>query len=123
MGDRAVFHIMCFIETRYIYALDPGECKHQLFALESGTFEGLNGVDDVLNDLFTLADHECIDEWMHRLRIGGGMPAGNDDGMTFIAVCRTEGNAGQVEDIEGVGVEGLVREGKADQVETGQGSL
>ena len=35
------------------------------------------GVDDLLDHLFAFADHEGIDEGVHRLGVVGGVPAGD----------------------------------------------
>ena len=51
------------------------------------------------------------------------MPAGDDDGVGLVTILRADGDASQVEHVEGVGIEGLVGERKADQVEFGQGSF
>ncbi len=80
-------------------------------------FIGLDHIDNVVNDFLAFADHERINEGMHRFRIGCGMSARDDDGMRFVAVCRTNGDAGKVEDIERVSIKGFVGQGKAYQVE------
>ena len=74
-----------------------------------------------MNDFLAFADRKCVNESVHRFGVGGGMPTGDDDRVGLVALCRTDGNARQVEDVEGVCVESLIGQGKADQVEAGQG--
>ncbi len=130
--DRAIFQIIGFVETRDINTLDLRQFSEKSQAVEGRrskvavdfrhlTFEFLHRVDDIVNDFLALADHERVDEGMHRLGVHGGVSTGDDDGMGLITVLRADRDAGQVEDVEGVGVESLVGQGKADQVEAGQG--
>ena len=76
-----------------------------------------------MNDLFPFADHEGIDKGMHGLGVHGGVPAGDDDGVGLVTILRADGDTGQVEHVEGVGIERLVGEGETDQVELGQRPL
>ena len=78
------------------------------------SFECLYRVDDIVNDFFTLADGERVNEGVHGFGIGGGMSTGDDERVRFVSVCGAEGNACEVENVESVGVESLVGEGKAD---------
>ena len=74
-----------------------------------------------MNNFFTLTDHKCIDERVHRFGVHGGMSTGDDDGVSLVTVNRADGDSGQIQHIEGVGVESLVGEGKADDIEACQG--
>jgi hypothetical protein len=74
----------------------------------------LNRIDDVVNDLFALSNNERIDEGIHWLGIHGGVSAGDDDGVTLVPFLCAEGNTAKVEDVEGVGVQRLIREGKTN---------
>ena len=81
---------------------------------------GLNDIDDIVDDFLALADDKRVDEGVHRFGVGRGMSARDDDGIGFAALNGTDGDSGQIQDVECVSVKSFVGQGKADQVESAQ---
>src|SRR5450759_2293519 len=81
----------------------------------------LHDVDYFLNDFFSLTDHKCVNESMHRFRIKAGVTAGDDEGICGSAIGGAERNPSQVEHVESIGVEGLIRKGETQDVKSCQG--
>ncbi len=117
-GDRAILQVMRCIELRDVHAgaAAPGlrsTCPRARHC-------ALQDIDDLVDDFLALADDKGIDEGVHRLGVHGGVSAGDDDRVPLVALRRPHRDARQVEHVERVGVERLVGQGKADQVEVGQ---
>ncbi len=98
MGDRAIVQIMNLVEFWHIHARNVGQLPKgrsrskpdpacRAAALDALALHPLDGIDDIVDDFLALADHERVDEGVHRLGVGGGVPAGDDDRMRSIAVC------------------------------------
>ncbi len=81
---------------------------------------GFVGVDHVEDGLFALADDHSVEEGAHRFRVIAARAAGDDQRVGDAAVGGAQGDASQVEHGEHVGVELLVRQAEADDVEGGQ---
>ena len=79
------------------------------------------GIDDLVDHFLAFTDHEGIYKGVHRLWIEGSMPASNHQGVFGGALGGEEGDASQVEQVKGVGVEGFVRQREAENVKFGQG--
>ena len=72
---------------------------------------------DLQHRLLAVAEHRGVDEVGDRLRVEGGVPAGQHDRVVLGAVARVQRDAGQVERGEHVGVAELGGERDAEQVE------
>ncbi len=78
-------------------------------------------IADELGDLddgvFALAEDEGIDEGRERLGVEGAAAAGDDERVIVGALVGPDGDAGEVEHVEDVGVGHLVLEREAEDVE------
>lgn len=76
------------------------------------------GVDDIQDHLLAFTDDKGVDEIGHGLGVEGGLAAGDDQGMGLMAIACLEGELGEVQNVEDVGVERFVGQGKAEDVES-----
>ena len=73
-------------------------------------FPGPNGFDDFQDDFFPFSDDESVDEVRHWLGVVGAMAARDHDRIQLSALRGQHRNSSQVQHIEGVRVQGLVRQ-------------
>ena len=116
-GEHAFVVVVVLIEGGYVDPPDLGKAVEQIFPRRSCRLPGFVGVDDVVDDLFPLADDKGIDEGGHGFGVEGGMTTRNNQRVLLGAVRGEEGDARQVQQIQGVRVQGLIGQGEAHDVE------
>lgn len=124
-GDDAVGAVACLVKGGYIDAGDLGEhlpkpaaglCR-QVCAALTLPFPLFMHVDDLEDHLFAFADDHGVEECAHRLRVVTAGAAGDHERVGSVAVGGAQGEPGQVEHSQDVGVELLVGKREGEYVE------
>ena len=117
----AVVMVFDIVEARHVHALNLGDFSQLIVTGEATNLAKSRG--DFNDDLLTFANDKGIDEIRHRLGIEAGVPARDDQGIAFITIAAENGHAGQINHVQGVGVELLVWQTDAKQVKFAHRSL
>ena len=126
-GDGAVGGVAGHVERGHVYAGDLGEhCPESraglFWPVGAGgefLFPAFMHVDDLEDHFFAFADDHGVEKGAHGLGVVASGAAGDDEGVGGVAVGGAQGQAGQVEHGEDVGIELLVGEREGEDVETG----
>ncbi len=95
--------------------------SHSCLRVRSGAcFHCCVGVDDLEDDFFAFADDHGVEEGAHRFRVVAARAAGDDQRVLGAAVGGAQGEAAKVEHRQHVGIELLVGQAEADDVEVRQ---
>ena len=83
-------------------------------------FASLHHIDDLADHFLPFPHHECVNESVHRFGVETGVSARDDKRVRFAAIRRTQRDARQVKQVEGIGVEGFVGQRETDDVKSRQ---
>ncbi len=118
-GDTAVGEVLDVVETGDVDPAGLRQAQQQLLA-SAGAALGLPGADDrgdLQDGLLAVADDRAVDEVGDRLRVEGGVAAGQHDRVVDAAVLGLQRDAREVQGGQHVGVAQLRGEGEAEDVE------
>ncbi len=81
------------------------------------------GVHNIQSDFLSFANGKSVHKRRHRFWIVNCLAAGDDQRVFLIAISAVDGQSSKIQDIKEIGVEGLVRQADADDVEIAQGTF
>ena len=121
-GRQASLGVRRLVERGDVDALEPGQAAAQRVAraLALRLRQPLaHHLVDLAHHFLAVAQHEGVDEVGQRLGVEGAVPAGQHQRVAGTALGRVQGNAGQVDEVDHVGVDELGREVEGEHVEGG----
>ena len=107
------------VKAGHVAPLNLGDIAQLGFAVQMGG--GTHRANNLQNRLFPLANHKDINEGGHWFRVVAGVPPGNDQRIAGVPVGRAHRQPGQIEQVEGVGVELLIRQADGQHIKVTDG--
>ena len=95
-------------KIRHVDALDGNQAREQVAAGNALPARGDHGLEDGGQDLFAVADDHGVEKRGHGFGVERATAAGDDQRPPLAPVGGAEGNAGEVEHVQDVGVTELV---------------
>ena len=120
-GQRAVLVVGRLIQAGHVDAAKMRQPAQAFLARYALGLARLHHVDRLQRADLAVADGESIDEVMQRFRIERARTARDDDGILPGAILAVQRDAGQIENLQDVGVAHLVLERDAQHVEAAHG--
>ena len=123
-GDRrhgAILVVGDGIEGGHIKPRHLGRSHQQILTGPPLPAGALIEPDELHGHILTLAQGEDVHKGRQRLRVVGTGAAGDDQGGVLVPVGGAQGQPGQIQHVEHVGVGHLIAQGEADDVEIRDG--
>ena len=114
--QRAVLVVGCLIEAGHIDAAEPRQPAQAFLSGNALSLARLHHVDGLQRADFAVSNGKRVDEMIQRLRIERARAARNDDRIVPGAVLAVQRNAGQIEELQDVGIAHLILQRNAQHV-------
>ena len=123
--DAPIRQVLHVVEAGNIDRSRPRQSKQQLFPTTRSPLTLPLGDDagDQQDGFLAIPEDRGVQEIRDRLRIEGRMPAGDDERLITMAICRVHRNPREIECVEHVRVSELGREGQPEDVEISHRSM